>query len=669
MPANLIDLPTEEQPLATVVNAHFDRERIRLMPTITMFKVIREYLAGARRFDVVDLNTGMVKAYMLDEDGKMEFQSSDLLKAIDQVVGYMGSYDLSPKVQGDGHSLAALKEAAVGQVVADSVYSEQDVQAISPTFLHLLASLGCCGVTSHIENHPGALGLTADLEVIHPMELIPFPSTDGDLSKQRGLGRESYVPLARLEEKFGKAKIAAKLDQLYGFQVQTGQSPESAVGTQSGNSYWTSEGLVTRPSATGNAALSGENTSFTSYIRVREVWLDGPRGTCSRKITVSGKVVLEDLDFKGVEAYCPIGMARFMENGTFHGAGMYHVLWSVVRQLELMNKTLFNDVIDDDKFGFLLIPQGSVNMNQVIKPTDGGGLKLLPWEYDQFSDVGARPFHVQPKAMSDAPTRAAVYASQYLDKLNPLVDIIREKGRVDSERGLAFLQERVDQAMTSPTRGVIRAFGQMYKAGLARASSLITENPTAIPVTKLTLDLAGAVIDWKRNEVKFPDNPLPSVTRLKCRPKLTGAKSVTQRKMEAMELLTNQLATPLQVKLKAIEEGWDLAMWMDTEIAGHQSGIRNILTLYNDGITPGELEENPNYVRADIQQMLVDSFIGSYKMKVASVDVQNEFIAYREFLIQQNGRTIPAPYSPDDAAVAMGGQIAALQAARPPMQG
>lgn len=662
MPANTIALPDSDDLLALTINRHVDRERTRMMPMTTMFRVIWEYLAGARQFNVVDLRTGVVTTQHLDKEGKMEFQGPDLLRAIDQVVGYLNGYDFTNKVTGSGQSLSSIRDSAVGQVVSDAAFSSHDLDTAQNQFLHLFVSLGSCGISSHVENNPASgIGMTADLEVIHPSELYPFPSLGMDLSKQRGIGREYFVTLADLENRYSKAKIRDQLKNLYYFTLQTGENPD--MKGQS-NNWWTSEAINNNQEMKkGHGEYDTVRGELQGYCRIREVWLDGPRRTCSKKVCVSGTSVLQRDDFTGVEAYTPIGFARFIENGTFYGAGMYSLLFSFARQLELLNKNLFTEAMDKERFGYLVIPQGSFQINSTLREV-GKGLKVLPWEPDPMTDNGQRPFMVQPYNTGDTPVKTAVYAKNYFESISPLRDIIKEKGRIDSARAMDILVEQADQAMTSPTRGIMRAWGDMYRAGIAKCSEVLMESPRALPVGKLTLDLAGAVIDWEKNLVRFPDNPLPSMSRLSFGPRMAGNKSKAQRKAEATELLKLGLGSPLKILIKSIEEGWDFALWLKPEETAIKSIIRNILTLYNDGVTPGQLLDNPNFARPDIQQMFLDEFMASYKMAVADIAVQREFIAYRKFLISQNGRTLPEglPYNPDDMAAVMAGQQNAAMA-------
>ena len=190
---------------------------------------------------------------------------------------------------------------------------------------------------------------------------------------------------------------------------------------------------------------------------VRELWLDGPRGTCSRYIITCGNYTILDEDYSDVEVYCPVGVARFLENGSFYGAGMFDLLFGINRELERLLKSLFNNVRDTDRYGYLVMPAGSWNERAATKEI-GKGLRVVPYEPDVMAD-NFRPFAVQPYNSGEMPGRVAQMAVERMTALNPIKDLVAEKGRVDSASGLQFLDEQINRAITTSSRNVERAFG------------------------------------------------------------------------------------------------------------------------------------------------------------------------------------------------------------------
>ena len=74
-----------------------------------------------------------------------------------------------------------------------------------------------------------------------------------------------------------------------------------------------------------------------------------------------------------------------------------------------------------------------------------------------------------------------------LDKMNPVQDLIREKGRVYSAVGLSFLDEQINKAMSNPSRGIEQAFSTCYKSILAGAVRALMDNPIDISVNDSTI--------------------------------------------------------------------------------------------------------------------------------------------------------------------------------------
>jgi len=220
-----------------------------------------------------------------------------------------------------------------------------------------------------------------------------------------------------------------------------------------------------------------------------------------------------------------------------------------------------------------------------------------------------------------------------------------------------MLEEEVAKAMTTPSRGMDRAFGNCYRAILSAASRVISFSPRPLPITEMTLDLAGAVIDPSQGTVSFSQNPVPNLTNLRISIKQTNPRSITARKKEALEWLEKGLTDPDGLKLFALKEGLDLAVWMDEEKAAYEAVIKNCLVLYGDGQDPGEIVVTPHTAKPSFQMRVLTAFMSSTHMSLASPEVQDEFMKYREFMMHSLGLTLPeAVPSPDDMAVLMDAQ-------------
>jgi hypothetical protein len=163
-----------------------------------------------------------------------------------------------------------------------------------------------------------------------------------------------------------------------------------------------------------------------------------------------------------------------------------------------------------------------------------------------------------------------------------------------------------------------------------------------VPVNKLTLDLAGAIIDPQTSKVSFEQNPIPVISDLGITIRETNPRSEIARKQEALQLYGMPgMQDPVRFMLLALEEGLDFALYMGEEQAAYESVVRNILMLYSDGEEPGRIIVTPQTALPKLQGRVLTAFMGSPMMGMASPTVQDEFKKYREFLMMSMGTVLP----------------------------
>ena len=648
MPEDTYTLTKDKDAICRIIDRHIEREESNHSYRYTMWSLAWYYLNGARRFDVFDPETGLLQPHHLDEDGNMEFQSQELLSAIDRVVGVLSAMDVRPKILRSGSSLQQIRDRSIAQVISDAMVSRERAEETLTEFAYILTSCGSCGIAGHIVDPP-TVGLTSDLEVVHPRELYAFPSTGMDHTKQRGLIRERIVPMDYLVEKFGR-KIKTNIEKMYYFDVEAGQAP------------YDNEDFADRLNAVGTSPRynssyaipgGGASTDKTKYslVRIRELWMMGHRNTVSRYVMTSGDYVIVDEEYTDVEVYCPIGFARFMETGSFYGAGLFDLLFSMSREMEKLLKSLFNNIRDIDQYGILVLPQGQFNERAALRDV-GRGLRVLPYEPDAI-DPGFRPFNISPMTSGDLPGKTAAFAKQLLDQINPFRDLVANKGRVDSAAGLGFLDEKNRQLMMSPMKAIEKAFSQSHRAMLSQAARALALSRRAVPVSNLTLDLAGAVIDPESGFASFSDNPLPVISNLGITIKETNPRSEVARKQEALQLYQAPgFQDPMRLMLLSLSEGLDFAIYMEEERAAYEMVVKNCLILYGNGESPGEIVLTPHTVLPNLQLRVLTSFMAGPQMSLSSPEVQDEFMKYKQFLQQGLGNVLPEGVPlPEDAAM------------------
>lgn len=633
-------LPKKKIEICQVIRDHAEKEISRLSYRRITWLLTYYYLNGMRRFDVFDPVSGNLSPHYLDEEGNMEFQSQEMLSAIDRASARLSSMDLRPKILRTGTSLPMIRQRATAQLLADSLVSEDQIAEVSNKFAHLFTSLGSCGIQGHISDHE-TIGLTGDLEVIHPKEILPFPSLGQDYTKQCGLMRQRLVPLETLIEKFGD-KIKRNIEDCEYYEMEIGDPLEDPDDSYD-HTHSTSNPF-------GNKGYKTNTADSMTVVRVRELWIDGPRDTCSRYIICSGDYLIDDQDLSATQTYCPIGFSRFMENGSFHGAGLFDLLFSINREMEKMLKALFNNIKNLDRYGVVVMPQGSFNERSILREV-GDGLRMISYQPDPLNEKFS-PFTIQPHNAGDIPGKTAAFAKQLMQSINPVQDLIAEKGRVDSATGLQFLDEQINRAMTNPTMGVVQAFGKMYRSMVSNATRELVIKPRPIPVKAFDLNLAGAVVDFERSEISFQNNPIPNVAHLTFSVRQINPRSEVARKQEAMQMFQAGLTDPDGLKLFALKEGLDFAMWIDEDQSAYEQVVQNILQLYGNGSDPGQVVITPHTSKPEIQMRVLSSFMSGPLMTKADPLVIDEFKKYREALIQFMGASLPAMVpNPDSAAL------------------
>lgn len=668
---NLITLPTDKRELALVIDEHCTREQDNMSYWRTINLLAYYYLNGARRFDLIDVAKGRVAASWTDKkDGTLLYQSQELLSTINRVSARLSALDLRPRVNRVGSSLAAIRDRSGAQVVCNAVVSPDQVEHVSRDFSFIFATLGSCGLQGHLLDHP-TIGLTADLEVVHPAEVMPFPSLGIDHTKCTGVVRQRWLPLSFLEQTYGSSvRKAEAMNDMFLYEMRPGEVVEQATDPS------TPGGFSARTGERGSAAFSGvdnemrhlskinngpigsrareEKTGLVYVVQVRELWLFGPRNTVARYVVTSGEHVFQDADLSSLEVYCPLSFDRFYNNGTFHGCGLFHLLYPGHRIFERMTESLYKNTIDSDRYGFVVMPTGSFNQNTALRDV-GRGLRVLSYEPDVVAD-GFKPFAVQPWNAGDIPGKTAAFARELLGSINPERDLSKEKGRVDSMLGLSFLDEELTRPLNQPMQSMQRVFGGAYRAICAGAIQKLAQQPRTLPINQLTLDLAGVVIDPDNRTVSFSAENIPSVSHLRFSVQQGHPRSETVRKSEAINMAKMKAefgqADWESFILLALEEGLDFAVWTRDYSGAYETVVTDLLMLYGDGETPGETIAAPSMSLAGFQRRVSQAFLASPAMRSASVDVQNAVIEYDQTLSMWAAPTLPPSYpAPEDAAM------------------
>lgn len=629
-------MPTKDEDICSVIRQHVAREEIKAAIRHTRWLLAMAYQQGYRRFDFFDPYNIRVGTYWLEKDGKVPFNLPTMMKAVNDVQGVMASMNLMPVAKRQGNSLASIRSRAVAQVIASSNVDEHQLRKVQDDYVNMVATLGTAGLQAKVVDSK-SVGLTAEIEVVHPRELFPFPSVGWNRAGQAGIVRQRWFSLEELAERHGNG-IKSRVADMDTMERRAGEAVEEPMFN------------LTTGSSQSSADPGQRNVAEESFVavKVRELYTYGERGTLAGYYCCSGRKLLHKQIFEDEQAYCPLVKGIFWDIGDFYGAGLYDILFSSVREFEKMIKDLVNNTRDIGRYPVTMMPHGVVNEKTAFKDT-GYDMRLLSYQMDP-SYVGTqgdfRPITIMPHQSGDLPGRTAQFLNGIIDQVSPIRNLIDDKGRGDSLPFMQFLDDENKRPLTVPVKSMVDSFADIYRYVVCKATGEMMKSPRALPITQVDLGLLGAQVDWEKLELSFDRNPLPDVSRLSFSVKETSPRRESLRKQEAVEMLQIGLADPTRFMLLAAEEGLDFALWMKPEEAAYLTVVFNCLQLYNDGQTPGGFWVTPYTERPDIQLRVLQTVMGGLELRAASKEVIDLFVKYQKVLTAFTGAVLP-PDVPD----------------------
>lgn len=658
-PTESIRLPKKKRELALVIHRHAQREMARAMPMYTIWKLATAYLQGHREFSVFRPYTGKIRSYVVDDKGKLGFQFQKLLTDINEVADKIGEMDIRPSIGRPDSSLSSIRDRAMLQIIADAITDEDSLNAAKEHLTFTLSCYGGCGLTGDVHDSP-SIGLTASHSVIHPRELFPFPSLGDDYTNEQGIMRQRLVPLHVLVDKFGKSLLSEEnLMKMERWEIPIGDTytdPFDVMADNEGNiSGLYDPGDVSMGNTTSGRP-PGRNSDMMDLVRIRELWLHGPRSTCKRFVVTSGELVLEDMDYTNDERPRAIAYTRFLNNGSWHGAGLFHVLFSIHLEMEKLLRDLFTNIRSVDKYGVVVLPSGQYNERNLLKDA-GNGLRLLNFTPEaNYGGESFRPFAIQPHSSGEIPGKTALLAGSLMQQLNPITDLVANKGRIDGAPGLQMLEEEGRRKLNRVFGGVARAFGTIHKfnTGLAVHESIATS--AMFPVGRMNLEMAGATIDFEKETVSFNENTIPKIHRATFTVRDVVPQNREARKQQAINLATTTFAVGGMpdadgLKLHLLDKGYEIEAWVEEERTAFEVVNRNILKLYGNGEQGQRILVSEHCVKPALQLRVLQAFMGGVVFERASVRVKNDFIDYKQQLQNYIAGVLPSPMmNPDDYA-------------------
>lgn len=661
-----------ERKLSAILRQHEDSFFLSVTHEITRMLTYNLYLGGFRNFNLINFETGDVEIGSFEDWGSAEYVHPEVVTSKEAEVRRLEKLDCMPLVSTRSEGLHPKRERAVAQAVLDAVVDPDQLEDIKSQLFNMMVVNGGAGLYGTIEDHP-SIGVGADIQVVPPWEVFFWPQHTIDNSKGRGIGWRRFVPLSFLRQKFGDRKINAihpesgkahnrmKIREIpWGEQVQA--QAHIRRNQMSGGG--------TPPNSTNKIPQRQE------IAELSELWLYGPRQTVSRYIVRSGDAILMDIDLSNQVAYCPLQYRRYADNGSAYGIGKVGLMMHPHRQIERMCQHLYDFVSELDRFGFVALPSGSFDPDQVQDV--GHGLRILLYELESFGRTSVpQPTNIQPNSPGPFAGQVLATAVNLADRIapTPQIESGESPGRVDSASGLMFLAEQSNNNIALPAKSVNTLFGNAYRNILQETIQRImvrgadeTDNRFTVPLVSTSLDMLGVVIKRADGKGFVPDttppetetsfamdaggyrlslrnNPVPNPSALGFGVKSVSPRHSMARKREVIESWQMGMIEGAQsgggfLELAIINhrEGLDLPLGNDVLSHTIRRVELQILVLFNDGKTPGPLFDNTHQGNRELAMRLVQEAMATPEFAVSSEEVQRRFTSW--YVDLQNENTI-----------------------------
>jgi len=218
-------------------------------------------------------------------------------------------------------------------------------------------------------------------------------------------------------------------------------------------------------------------------------------------------------------------------------------------------------------------------------------------------------------------------------------DLLAEKGRIDSLAGLQYINEESHRPINAPVKRMSLAFAKAHRVSASLASYGSAMGKVKLRPKRLDLGLVGTVLG-EDGTVSLVNNVVPDLTLVTFDTKHSSIVSPAVQKKELMEMLdaTGDFNTFV---MTILEENIPITWSLTADRTAYGSIVEQIVRLFGDGESPGEIEVNMHFARPALQLEVLDAFLAGSEMRGASVEVQESFIDFRTLLQQYMGNVLP----------------------------
>jgi hypothetical protein len=576
--------------------------------------------------------------------------------------------DNSPVAVKKGENLGSLRKAGVANAALGSMGGKLPLALLHRRSIIPFLKYGTVGL-NHTETgkplHPDLI------EVVSPRQLRGYPAWVDGTENLYGIARKRWVPLAWAVER-AKTVYNKKLpvdqaeSRLLARETPYGGTPPEQESNYGEGAIGQGSGAVGSISPTRQDPIGldvqgdrrrydqdrGADKDCRFYVPLEEIYIyDDSQTFVARFIIKIGDYILHDEDFEeqGLFMLCPLHVARHTDIGKFFARGFVAPLMPINDQMEKMLASLFKNVAELDMFGTLFVPGASGIDTK--KWRTGPRPRVEKFEPDPINP-NLTPFVLQPQTSGKLPAEIFQFCSGLMDRLSSQGPMFQgaTSGRVDSAAGLGFLFNTGNIPLGLPANGLADAYVGVYSRMLQVAKDRLGPGDT-VEIAVVDDAIAGVIIDPTTGNLRLDDNPIPEAWEVKIDVKDRTPRDRDIRKQELTQLFQQGLVDDTRFWITAFEENLDFPGAPKEIWETWRKVTWQIIMLFRDGETPGEVMFGEHTQNPDIQLIAVQQFMNKIEFSLASIQVRQAFETWKTDLEILAGKHFPAGLpSPEQVA-------------------
>lgn len=693
-------LPDDENHLAESLDMELTSAESEMGLNLTSWRIIDAYLRGARKFTTRDRFAGSVAVGFEHLRGDVLFRYEDIVRRYLVEVGRWLRADISPKVGRRGESLGDMRNAAIANAVLNARVAGINLDRLKTALIVPFVKHGIVGI-AHYEMpdpmHPD------HIEVVPARQLRFLPAFAEGTESVQGIARKRWMPYEWVRQHV-QAMYDINLDtlydvesDLYGIRVGWGSQPpghsliSEMTGTGHGRLLQDASVLTPAdPRIGGGRTYVGVPLDSKSaelhedvdeagryYVPMEEIYPYMDDSTyCARYILKIGRKIIfqDDYESVGRRIVCPLQAARYADTGSSFSRGFVAPLIPANDQFEKVIASVARNLREMDIFGTTYVSSGmNIDVKRHNKP--GPRPKMDKYTIDPLAP-NAQPFNLAPKNPGLLPVNFGVFLKNVTDSLagqGPFYEG-QAAGRDIGAAGHGFLFNTGNIGLGLPSANLADSMAAIYSRVLQSARENLQAGET-VKLATIDENLAGVVFNPETGSLELAQNPIPQPWEVKVDVKDRVPADPDTRKRELAEHHAAGLlgATPEEANLRywiaVFEENLDVPGGPKDLYETWRKAIWQIILLFNDGKNPGPVEFDEHVQDPAVHLLALKRFMSKIEFSLASDEVQQEFVLWKEALERMTGTYPMGLPPPEDVAAEAMPEIQERLAAEQQQQG